>query len=60
MTIDAHLNDYFVQHRDRILAEYFELLRFPTISSDPARLGDCARCARRWASCSRATTSFRT
>ena len=45
MTIDAHLSDYFIRHRDRILADYFELLRFPTISSDPARLGDCARCA---------------
>ena len=45
MTTDERLIDYFSQHRDRILGDYFELLRFPTISSDPARLGDCARCA---------------
>ena len=45
MNIDERLIGYFNQHRDRILADYFDLLRFPTISSDPARLGDCARCA---------------
>lgn len=45
MTTDERLIDYFGQHRDRILSDYFDLLRFPTVSSDPARLGDCARCA---------------
>ena len=45
MTIDTHLTDYFDKNRERILDDYFALLRFPTISSDIARLGDSARCA---------------
>ncbi len=35
---------YFENNRESILADWFELLRMPTIGSDPARLGDCARC----------------
>ncbi len=35
---------YFAQHREAILADWFELLRIPTIGTDPHRLGDCARC----------------
>jgi acetylornithine deacetylase/succinyl-diaminopimelate desuccinylase-like protein len=45
MTTHEQLSRYFERHRERILSDYFDLLRFPTISSDPARLGDCSRCA---------------
>jgi acetylornithine deacetylase/succinyl-diaminopimelate desuccinylase-like protein len=27
------------------LAEYFELLRFPTVGADPMHLRDCVQCA---------------
>jgi len=37
--------DYFDKNRQTILDELFELLRLPTIGTDPKRLGDCARCA---------------
>jgi acetylornithine deacetylase/succinyl-diaminopimelate desuccinylase-like protein len=36
---------HFEGERDRILAQWFELLRFPTVSAQRERLGDCARCA---------------
>ncbi|MCL1909907.1 MAG: M20/M25/M40 family metallo-hydrolase [Kiritimatiellaeota bacterium] len=32
-------------HRDEITAEWFELLRFPSIGTDPAHLQDCKDCA---------------
>lgn len=35
---------FFEENRDSILAAWFELLRMQTIGSDPAHLGDCARC----------------
>ncbi|NLF23542.1 MAG: M20 family dipeptidase [Lentisphaerae bacterium] len=45
MTMNEIIDAAFTRHRDALLADYFELLRFPSVSSDPARLGDCARCA---------------
>lgn len=36
---------------ESVQQEYFELLRIPSVGADPARLGDCVRCAswlRRW------------
>jgi acetylornithine deacetylase/succinyl-diaminopimelate desuccinylase-like protein len=36
---------YFEQHQAQILADWFELLRFPSIGADRQRLGDCSRCA---------------
>ncbi len=36
---------HFTQHRERILADWFDLLRFPSIGTEPDRLGDCSRCA---------------
>jgi acetylornithine deacetylase/succinyl-diaminopimelate desuccinylase-like protein len=42
---------HFARHRDAILADYFALLRFPTVGTDQQRLGDCSRCAawlKRW------------
>lgn len=35
----------FEECRSAILADYFELLRFPTVGTDPAHLRDCAQCA---------------
>jgi len=35
---------YFEQHRETILADWFELLRIPAIGTDRQRLRDCARC----------------
>jgi acetylornithine deacetylase/succinyl-diaminopimelate desuccinylase-like protein len=36
---------YFERRRAKILDDWFELLRFPSIGADRQRLGDCARCA---------------
>jgi len=36
---------YFEQNRSAILDAWFELLRLPTVGTDPKRLGECARCA---------------
>lgn len=36
---------YFERHRDRLLDDWFALLRLPTVGADPKRLGDCARAA---------------
>lgn len=36
---------YFDSHRDAILDDWFALLRLPTVGTNPARLGDCARAA---------------
>ena len=33
------------EQREKILKEYFELLRFPTIGAEPMRLKDCVDCA---------------
>lgn len=35
----------FGLHKDRYVSEWMQLLRFPSISADPARHGDCRRCA---------------
>ncbi|MEO5366815.1 MAG: M20/M25/M40 family metallo-hydrolase [Magnetococcus sp. WYHC-3] len=43
--VNPHLaRAYFNQHRDAILDDWFELLRFPSVGADPQRLGDCSRC----------------
>ena len=31
-------------HRDTVLADYFEFLRFASVGVDPARYGECVRC----------------
>ena len=49
MTKDA-LARWFDAHRAEILADYFALLRFPSIGADPQRLGDCDACAE-WIQC---------
>ncbi len=36
---------YFDSHRAAILDGWFDLLRLPTVGTDPKRLGDCARAA---------------
>ena len=38
-------NSYIHAHRDRFLAELFDLLRIPSVSADPAYAGDVQRCA---------------
>ena len=38
-------NTYFEKHRERILAEWFELLAIRSIGVDPLCTADCARCA---------------
>jgi len=35
---------YFATHRETILADWFELLRIPSIGNDLQRLRDCSRC----------------
>lgn len=37
--------EYTQTHRDKILADYKDLLRFPSISADPAHKEDVQRCA---------------
>jgi len=37
--------DYIQSHRDKILTDYSELLRFPSISADPAYKDDVQHCA---------------
>jgi acetylornithine deacetylase/succinyl-diaminopimelate desuccinylase-like protein len=41
----SELEQTFERERDRYLAEWKDLLRFPSISTDPARVPDCLRCA---------------
>ncbi|MBQ9430919.1 MAG: M20/M25/M40 family metallo-hydrolase [Kiritimatiellae bacterium] len=36
---------YFERNRERILADYFTLIRFPTVGADSKHLGDCAKAA---------------
>lgn len=43
-TTDLALKRFDAQ-RERILADWFALLRHPTIATEPGRLGDCSRCA---------------
>lgn len=44
MMIDSTFaRTYFENNREQILSDYFELLRIPTISANPAHLRDCAR-----------------
>ncbi len=45
MKIADSITAWFDQQRQQILDDYFALLRFPSISSDPARLVDVSRCA---------------
>jgi len=40
----SYEND-FAQHRERFLAEWRELLAFPSVSADPAHDADCRACA---------------
>lgn len=40
------LRSYFSEHRARILDEYFEFLRFKSISADPAYHDECVACAK--------------
>ncbi|MDD5707662.1 MAG: M20/M25/M40 family metallo-hydrolase, partial [Kiritimatiellae bacterium] len=35
---------HFDSQRERILSDWFDLIRFPTIGTEPERLGDCSRC----------------
>ena len=35
---------YFEKNRETILADWFELLRIPTIGTDPQRLRECSKC----------------
>ena len=44
MTQDL-IRQYFSKYRDAILADWFELLRIPTIGTNLKYLRDCARCA---------------
>lgn len=37
--------NYFEKHRETILSDWFEFLRFPTIGTDRLRLRDCSQCA---------------
>ena len=39
------MKNHFESHRSEILTDYFTLLRFPTVGTDPAHLRDCAQCA---------------
>ena len=36
---------WLAAHRDEIIAQWFELLRFPSIGAESARLADCRACA---------------
>lgn len=40
---------YYTENKDRFLNELFELLRIPSISSDPAHKGDMSACAEKLA-----------
>lgn len=39
------MNKMFEDNKDAILKDYFELLKFPTVGTDPVRLKDCVQCA---------------
>ena len=39
------MKNYFEKNRSAILADYFNLLRFPTVGTDPVHLKDCVQCA---------------
>jgi acetylornithine deacetylase/succinyl-diaminopimelate desuccinylase-like protein len=41
----ARLEQEYARCQDRFLAEWKDLLRFPSVSVDPARAVDCRRCA---------------
>ena len=42
------MKQYIKKNEERFLSELFELLRIPSVSSDPARKGDMVRCAEKW------------
>ena len=39
------MQNYFKSNRSAILADYFQLLKFPTVGTDPLHLRDCVQCA---------------
>ena len=41
------MKNYYQANRERFLSELFELLRIPSISSDPAHKDDMYACARK-------------
>ena len=42
------MKEYIEANKDRFLAELFELIRIPSISSEPEHKPDMQRCAERW------------
>ena len=45
MVTIAELKQWFDKHRTKIREDYFQFLRFPSISADPAYRPDCLKCA---------------
>lgn len=45
-----NLNQYIEENKERFLNELFELIRIPSISSDPEHKQDMYRCAEKWKS----------
>jgi acetylornithine deacetylase/succinyl-diaminopimelate desuccinylase-like protein len=43
--MQTELESCFTRHRDRYLAEWKELLAFPSVSTDPRHAQDCLNCA---------------
>lgn len=44
------MKKYYAENKDRFLNELFEVLRIPSVSSDPAHKGDMQKCAEKLAS----------
>ena len=44
MVTPALARTYFAAHREAILADWFELLRIPTVGNDRQRLRECSQC----------------
>jgi len=53
----ATLQADFARHQDRFILEWQDFLRFPSVSTNPERAGDCARCAE-WLSTHLAAMGF--
>lgn len=45
MSDAAKLDAYLAEHRDRHIAEFFDFLRIPSVSTDPEHKADVRRCA---------------